>query len=475
MIRPEKIRYKSIFFFLLCFLAIAPSGFTSYLPSVIEVIRDKVRAQIDLYAHLVSTASANETDVPASIQREKILILQVDGVINPVVASYLRKGFEKAGKEKAGLIIIQLDTPGGLDKSMRLIIKDMLSSEIPVVVFVGPSGSRAASAGTFIAFAAHVAAMSPGSNIGAAHPVQMGGQMDEEMSKKVENDAAAYIKSLAEKRHRNADWAEKAVRESVSVSEKDALELNVIDLIASDLTDLIEKLDGREVTMDKGKVSLRTKEQEIEYVDMSYSQRILDAISDPTLAYILLMLGFYGLFFELASPGLILPGIFGAIALILGLYSLQTLPVNYAGLLLLILALILFLTEVFVTSYGALTIGGIISMILGSLMLFDSSAPYMRVSLKVILAFTLGTAGLFTFLIGAAARAMLRKPATGFEGMMGQIGIAKTQLNPRGFVFTHGELWTALSQDGIVEKGETVDVIGRDGFTLYVKKKGDQP
>lgn len=468
-----KIKFIILIFSLLLFNS--PYDLSSFLNPKTEVALSDHQIERDWLEHRALAATSDETNEAASIQKGEVIVLRVEGVINPVVASYLGKGIEKANKDKAVLIIIQMDTPGGLDKSMRSIIKDMLSSEIPIAVFVGPSGSRAASAGTFITIAAHIAAMAPGTNMGAAHPVQMGGQMDEEMSKKVENDAVAYIKSLAEKRNRNVEWAEKAVRESVSIAEKEALEMNVIDMIATDLDDLIEKLDGREVVMDKGSVTLQTKGQKINPIEMSYSQKILDTLSDPTVAYILLMLGFYGLFFELASPGLILPGVFGAISLILGLYSLQTLPVNYAGLMLMILALILFIAEVMVTSYGVLTIGGIISMILGSLMLFDTSVPYMRVSLEVILGFSLGTAGLFTFLIGAAVRAMFRKPSTGFEGMIGETGVARTQLNPKGVVFTHGELWNALSQDGTIEKGERIDVVGREGFTLYVKKKGEQP
>ena len=324
---------------------------------------------------LIGYGLADETPPP-------VHVLSVADVINPVSAEYITESLHAAIQQGAQALIIQLDTPGGLDKSMRLIIKEMLNSPIPVIVFVAPSGSRAASAGTFITLAAHVAAMAPGTNIGAAHPVAVGsGEMGKEMAEKVTNDAAAYIKSIAEQRGRNVEWAEKAVRESVSASETEALQHKLIDLIALDLNDLLKQLNGRKVVTLAGEHILRTDGAARQHVEMSLPQRLLSMLADPNVAYMLLMLGAAGLFFEISMPGVVLPGVIGGISLLLGLYALQLLPVNYAGLALIVLAIILFIAEIKVTSYGALTIGGIIAMILGSLMLFDAPPPLPGLSL----------------------------------------------------------------------------------------------
>ncbi len=378
-----------------------------------------------------------------------IVVVNAEGVVNPVMSEFISQSIDEAAKDRAEAIIIELDTPGGLDTSMRSIVKKIISSEVPVVVYVSPSGARAASAGVFITLAAHIAAMSPGTNIGAAHPVGVGSKMDKTMAEKAVNDAAAYIKSLAEKRNRNAEWAENAVRESVSITEKDALKLKVIDLVADDLKSLLDTIDKREVETSLGKRTVQTKGINIRYKEPGFRHKVLDIISDPNVAYLLMLLGFYGIFFELTNPGVILPGVLGALALILALYSFQTLPVNYAGLLLIILAVVLFILEIKVTSYGMLTIGGLISMTIGSIMLFDSPLPFFRVSLKVILPAVILTTLFFSLTIYLALKAYRRKPVTGAEGLIGLEGKARTDIQKDGQVFVHGEIWSAWSDEPI--------------------------
>jgi membrane-bound serine protease (ClpP class) len=402
-----------------------------------------------------------------------IHVLTVADVINPVSAEYIIESLKAAIQQGAQALIIQLDTPGGLDKSMRLIIKEMLNSAIPVIVYVAPSGSRAASAGTFITLAAHVAAMAPGTNIGAAHPVAVGsGEMGKEMAEKVTNDAAAYIKSIAEQRGRNVEWAEKAVRESVSASETEALQHQLIDLIAIDLNDLFKQLNGRKVVTPAGERILRTEGATLQHVEMSLRQRFLSMLADPNVAYMLLMLGAAGLFFEISTPGVVLPGVIGGISLLLGLYALQLLPVNYAGLALVALAIILFIAEIKVTSYGALTIGGIIAMILGSLMLFEAPPPFPGVSLWVVVPSTLLVAAFFVFLVGAVLKTLSQQPYSGREGLLQKVGVALTPIDQKqGKVFVAGERWDAHS-DQPIEQGVDVEIVQLDGMTLFVKKKG---
>jgi membrane-bound serine protease (ClpP class) len=396
-----------------------------------------------------------------------IIVIRAEGIVNPVMAEFISKSIDEAVRERVNLFIIELDTPGGLDTSMRSIVKKILTSEIPVVVYVYPSGARAASAGVFITMAAHIAAMAPGTNIGAAHPVGLGEKIDETMAEKAVNDAAAYIKSLAQKRGRNSKWAEKAVRKSVSITEKEALKLNVIDVIASDLPTLLNTIDQRIVETSTGKHIIKTRGAQIKYRDMSLRQKILDLISNPNIAYILMLLGFYGIFFELTNPGAIFPGVFGAIALILAFYSFQTLPVNYAGLLLILLAIILFILEIKIVSHGVLTIGGIISMIIGSLMLFESTQPFFRLSLKVILPTVILTTLFFSMTITLAIRAHRRKPVTGAEGLVGLQGEAKTDIYEDGTVFIHGEIWSAWSDEPI-KAGEKIIVDKVEGLKLKV-------
>ncbi len=402
--------------------------------------------------------------------KREVMVISVDGVINPVSAEFIQKSIRKANDKKYEALVIELDTPGGLDASMRNIVKEIIGSEVPVVVYVYPSGSRAASAGVFIALASNIAAMAPGTNIGAAHPVGIGGQMDKTMAEKATNDAVAYIKSLAEKRGRNAQWAEDAVRKSISSTETEALRLKVIDFVAKDLNSLLSDIDGRRVQTASGDRILSTKNAGVVHEEMGVRLKILSLISDPNVAYILMLLGFYGLFFELTNPGSLFPGVIGGICLILAFYSFQTLPVNYAGLLLIILAIIMFILEIKIISHGILTIGGIIAMIIGSLMLFESPAPFMKLSLAVVLPAVIVTTLFFTVLLSLAYKAYTRKPTTGAEGLLGSHGMADTDITEQGgMISIHGELWSAYSDESIA-KGERVVVEAVTGLKLKVKK-----
>ncbi len=407
--------------------------------------------------------------LPASAA--EVYVVKVQGVINPVTSEFMQKSIRKAEKEGFDAIVMELDTPGGLDTSMRSIIKAINGSEIPVVVYVAPPGARAASAGVFITIAAHVAAMAPGTNIGAAHPVGMGGKMDKTMVEKVTNDAVAYIRSLAERRGRNPDWAEEAVRKSVSITAREALKKGVIDLVARNTDELLEKLDGRKVETVKGDVLLRTRGAVVKRGEMGFRLKILGLISNPNVAYILMLLGFYGLFFELTNPGSIFPGVIGGISLILAFYSFQTLPVNYAGLLLIILAIIMFVLEVKVTSSGVLVIGGIISMLIGSLMLFESGGPFIKLSLYLIVPAVLLTALFFTLTVGLVIKAWRRKPVTGNEGLVGLEGVAHSDITGEGgMVLVRGEYWQAFSDEHI-RKGEKVRVDSVNGLKIKVRKE----
>lgn len=403
----------------------------------------------------------------------------INGVINPVATEYIVQSIERAEDEEAELLVIELDTPGGLMESMHQIVKAIQASDVPVAVFVAPSGSRAGSAGVFITYAAHIAAMAPSTNIGSAHPVFGGGtpgmEADsagtETMMEKVTNDAVAKIKTVAEKRGRNIEWAEKAIRESANITETEALELDVIEYIVTDIDSLLAVVDGKEVKLDNGnKKTLTTRNSSVITYEMNWRQKLLDTITNPNIAYILMMLGFYGILFELYNPGSILPGVVGGICLIMGLYALQTLPVNYAGLLLIIFAIVLFLLEIKIPSYGLLTIGGVTSLIMGSIMLFDSPLPFLQVSWEVILTVVLMSIIFFVFAIGMAVRTHRKKPATGKEGMIGEIGEAFTAINPEGKIKLHGEFWKAMS-DQPIKKGQKVQVTKYDGVTLQVHVK----
>ncbi|KPJ98771.1 MAG: serine protease, partial [Nitrospira bacterium SG8_35_4] len=396
-----------------------------------------------------------------------IIVITVDGVVNPVMSEFITKSIDHAEENQDDLLVLQLDTPGGLDSSMRSIVKKIIASKIPVVVYVAPSGARAASAGVFITLAAHVSAMAPGTNMGAAHPVGVGSKMDKTMAEKAVNDASAYIKSLAERRNRNAEWAEKAVRESVSITEEEALKLKVIDLISPDLKTLLDTVDGMTVKTSEGDYTIKTEGIGVQRRNMGFRDKVLDIISNPNVAYLLMLIGFYGIFFELTNPGSIFPGVIGVLSLILALYSFQTLPVNYAGLLLILLAVVLFILEIKVTSFGLLTIGGIISMTIGSLMLFDSPLPFFRISLSVIIPSIAMTVTLFVITVSLVVKAQKRKPATGSEGLIGSTGVAKTDILTDGSVFLHGEIWSAWS-DTIVKKGEEIVVEEVEDLKLKV-------
>jgi membrane-bound serine protease (ClpP class) len=405
-----------------------------------------------------------------------IIVIEVEGAINPVVAEFVTNEIRSANTSSEELIVIRMDTPGGLDTSMRKIIKAIQSSKIPVASFVSPSGSRAASAGTFITIASHIAAMEPGTNIGAAHPVNLmgggtGGQA-KLMEEKVVNDASAYIRSLAEQRGRNAHWAELSVRKSVSVSAEEAKRLNVIDLVAANLDSLVLALDKREVKLRGSIITLNTAERNITFKEMNSRQRILDIIASPNVAYVLMILGLVGLYFELSNPGLILPGVVGSISLVLALYAMQNLPINYAGLLLIILGVVLLIAEVNVMSYGLLAMSGAISIFLGSIMLIDSDDPAMQIS-KMILYPTLGMT--FLFSIGSiylAKKAHQLVTTTGMEGLLGEIGVVKETLNPEGRVLIHGEVWRAES-DTVISVGEKVSVEVVKGLKIQVRKVGE--
>ena len=406
-----------------------------------------------------------------TVKAQHVIVITVDGPINPAAASFVQRSIAKAQKEKAPCLIIRLNTPGGLLKSTRVITGEILEAPLPVVVYVSPGGAHAGSAGVFITMAAHVAAMAPGTNIGAAHPVSMQGGMDTTMNDKATNDAAAFLRTIAQKRNRNIQWAEEAVRTSVSITETEAVEERVVDLVASSVQDLLDQIHGKQVVVSSGPVNINTKGVEVRSVEMSFIEKVLNVISDPNIAYMLLMLGFYGILFELYNPGAIFPGVIGVLGLILGLYSLHTLPVNYAGLALIIFAIILFLLEIKITSYGMLTIGGVISLLLGSMMLIrdDSTLEFARISWSVIIATTGISALFFLFIIGAGLRAQRAKPVTGLEGFLQETGIALETLDPNGNVQVHGEIWQAESIGGRIEKGQKIRITDMKNFKLYVE------
>jgi membrane-bound serine protease (ClpP class) len=405
------------------------------------------------------------------VPAQTVISIKIDGSINPAVSDFIHNALEKARTDGATALIIHLNTPGGLLKSTRVIVTDLLESEVPVIVYVSPPGAQAGSAGVFVTLAAHIAAMAPGTNIGAAHPVVLQGEMDSVMSAKMTNDAAAFIRTIAEKRNRNLKWAEEAVRKSVSITETEALAANVIDIIAKNDRELLDKLDGRQITTNKGPETLVLKDARIETYDMDWSNKILDLLSDPNIAYILMMLGIYGLLFELNNPGLIFPGIVGVVSLLLAFYSMHTLPVNYAGLALIIFAIILFVLEIKIVSHGMLTIGGIISLILGSAMLIHSPSglEVVEISWKVIGASVVMTVIFFGFLVGLGLKAQRRKPFSGQEGLQGEIGETVDQLGPDGTVRVHGELWKASSTTGKIAKGTKVRIVRVENLKLFVE------
>ncbi len=397
-------------------------------------------------------------------------VLTLEGAIQPISAEVFIEAIDRAERDKREALIVRLDTPGGLDSSMRDIIKRILVSDVPVVVFVAPPGARAASAGTFIAYAAHVSAMSPGTSIGAATPVQVGGNdVQKDLGAKVKNDAVSTIRSLATQRGRNADWAEKAVREGGSLPESEALRMKVVDLVALDLAELLTALDGRTVTVAGQTRTLHTKGATTREFKPSWRQAILSRLVDPNIAYILFILGFYGLIFELSNPGAILPGIVGGICLLLAFLAFQALPVNMTGVFLILFAMILFLVDVKVQSNGLLAIGGVVALVLGSLILLGGDTGVGRVSLVVVTTVVATTVLFFGLIVGAAWRVQRLKSSTGSEGLVGERGVAVTALAPRGKISVHGEYWNAESGE-VIDTGAPVIVERVDGMTLRVRK-----
>ena len=392
-------------------------------------------------------------------QQSEVRVITIDGVISPVTAEYVSSEIREAEETGSEVLVIRLDTPGGLMNSMRSIVKSELNADLPVIIYVSPSGAQCASAGVFISYAAHIFAMAPGTNVGSASPVTLGGgtpgsgtqdtTQSETMMRKVVNDAVAQLKSIAEQRGRNAEWAEKAVREAVNITEQEALELNVIDYIAPDLDSLLTLVNGDSVSIESGTHVLKTQNARIVEREKGLRLKILDILSHPNVAYILMILGFYGLFFELSNPGAIFPGVVGAICLILAFFAFQVLPINYAGVALIILAIILFIAETQVPSFGLLTAGGVISMILGSIMLIDTPEPFFRVTWTVIIPVVITTVLFFVFALSMAFRAQRARPTTGVEGLTGEIGTAETPIHHTGTVAVHGETWTAFSEKPI--------------------------
>jgi len=407
--------------------------------------------------------------IPGHVAAEEtaaVHILKVAAPIGPGVAGFVADALEAADREKAVCIVIQLDTPGGLAESMRQIVTKILATRTPVIVFVAPSGARAASAGVMITMAADIAAMAPGTNIGAAHPVGAGGKdIDETMSEKVVNDMVAQARSVAQQRGRNADWVEEAIRDSVSITETEALRENVIDLVADDLDALLTLLDGRKV---KGKSTLALKDAPRKMVAEGLRTKVLRAISDPNIAFILFLIGAAGLYFELSHPGAIFPGVIGGLCLILAIYAFQVLPVNFVGILLMVLAVIFFILEIKVTSYGMLSVAGTIALFLGGLMLFKESDYGIRVSLGVLVPAVGAVSLFFAVVAGLAFKAQVAGARTGLSGMIGEIGIVKQAIDPEGKVAVHGELWKARA-DAALAAGQTVRVVAVDGLTMTVE------
>ena len=401
-----------------------------------------------------------------------VVLIEIDGGITPASVEYLRDALVVAGERGASALVIRMDTPGGLLESTKIMVKDLLGASTVTVVYVAPGGAGATSAGVFITMAAHVAAMAPGTNIGAAHPVSGGGEdIEGDMRKKVENFAASLSKTIAQQRGRNAEWAEQAVRESVSITEKEALEINVVDLVARDMTDLIAQLDGREFVIAGESVVLRTTDSAIVRHEMNFRQKVLDLIANPNLAYMLMALGMLGLYIEFYNPGLLFPGVVGLICLLLGLWATQVLPVNYTGLALLVVGLALMTAEVFTPSFGILGVGGLIAFVLGSVFLFETPDSTIAVDRRLIGGIA-GTTGAVVLLMGwLVVRAHRAQPASGSEGMIGEVGQVRRIVDERGRakVFVHGEHWDAIVE-GEAAEGDEVVVTAVDGLKVHVRR-----
>jgi membrane-bound serine protease (ClpP class) len=405
-------------------------------------------------------------------QEQTVHRITIAGAINPVVVEFFKKSIQRAEDARAEALIIEMDTPGGLMSSTHDIVKDILAAKIPVVVYVSPPGSRAGSAGVFITTAAHIAAMAPGTNIGSAHPVGIDGKSDSSqvMMEKVVNDAVAHIRSIAEKRGRNVEWVEMAVRESANITEKEALKYGVVNYVVSSVDSLLDVIDGLELDVNGEIIRLQTHNIKVITYDMTWRQKVLYKLSDPNVAYFLMMLAMLGIMGEMYHPGTIIPGVVGGICLLLTLYSFQMLPVNYVGVILIIFAVILFLLEIKVTSYGMLTMGGVISFLSGSIMLLDRSIPFLRISLELIITAAIMFTLFFALAVTMAIRAQRRQPSTGKEGLVNEEGIAIEDLSPAGRVEVHGEIWQAIAENEI-KQGCRVVVVNVDSKYLRLTVK----
>ena len=412
---------------------------------------------------------------------DAVAVLTINGPITPVVAQYIERGLTDAERAGVRAVVIKIDTPGGLDTSMRAIIQRILASKVPVITYVSPSGARAASAGAFISYAAHIAAMAPSTTIGSASPVSIGsdGQVQEQsetMTAKVTNDAVSYIRGLAERRGRNADWAEQAVRKAANLSASEALSQRVVDIVAVDLNDLLRQANGREVAMETGTAVVRTEGASPQTVEQTWPEAFLHLIADPTIAYLLLSLGMLGIYLELSNPGSILPGVTGAILLLVGLFALGSLPVNWAGALLMLLAFVLFAVDLYAPTHGALTIGGIVAFVLGSIMLINTQGnPAFEIVPGAIAALTIGLAGFSLFVSSQVWRDRRRKVVTGQEALVGALATARGPLMPTGMVTFHGERWRATSRSGRIDAGQPVRVVSVSGLDLIVEAAPEQP
>lgn len=401
---------------------------------------------------------------------DKIYIIKINGVIGPPIANYVINNIEKAEEDNADAILLEIDTPGGLLESMRKIITKIMNTPLPVIGYVTPEGARAASAGAFIMMACDISVMTSTSSIGAAHPVTMGAKIDSTMEKKILNDMFSYMKSLAKKRNRNQEVAKKMISESISLAADEALAKNIIDFIAESREELLEKIDNMEIEKNDKKIIFHTEFAEFITKEMSFIEKFFFHISNPNIAYILLMLGIYGIIAEFSSPGIGFAGVFGSISLLLAFFALSSLPLNLAGILLIATGIILILLEIKVQSSGILGIGGVVSTVLGSLMLIQTNAPFLKISISLIIGVGLFTLLFFLLLLSLVVKIHRKKVTTGREGLIDEVGYARTALNPEGSVFVRGELWRAISIDGNIKKDEKIRVVKMEHFKLFVKK-----